>query len=97
MPACSGRVVAWRHADTGDRMDDHGATDSSRCWRRCTLSKLQTEAEIMKNAISQKNRLYATPENVQEHLSFDTLENTERCPERQGTTGGAYILFATST
>lgn len=51
----------------------------------------------MKNAISQKNRLYATPENVQEHLSFDTLENTERCPERQGTTGWAYILFATST
>lgn len=32
----------------------------------------QTEAEIMKNAISQKNRLYAIPENV--HLSFDTLE-----------------------
>lgn len=97
LPACSGRAVALPQADTGDSMDGHVATDSSRCWRGYTFSKLQVEAEIMKNAIPQKNRLYTIPENVQEHLNLIYWRQGKGAPGRQETKDWEYILFAKST
>lgn len=57
----------------GDGLDACIATDSS---------SLQMEAEVMKNAIPQKNTLHTIAKNAQEHLSFDTLEANEGISRR---------------
>lgn len=73
--------VAQSHTNTGDGVDACLATE------RYALSKWQMEAQVRKNALAQKNTLQTRAKNVQEHLSFGTLEANERYPGETGDKG----------